>query len=98
MCVPVASTLAMTDLSSKPSNWPSKYSKVCPALSWFSCCGCLVFIQRSKFQTTALASNGSPSWNFTFFRSWSVQVLPSADASAFSASAGWTSVVPGLNS
>ena len=57
-----------------------------------------MFIQRSKFQTTALASNGSPSWNFTFFRSWSVQVLPSAEASAFSASAGWTWVVPGLNS
>ncbi len=88
MWVPVASTLAMTDLSSKPSNWPSKYSKVCPAFSWFSCCGCLVFIQRSKFQTTAFASNGSPSWNFTFFRSWSVQTLPSAEASAFSASAG----------
>jgi hypothetical protein len=58
----------------------------------------LVLIQRSKFQTTALASKGSPSWNFTFFRSSNVQVLPSAEASAFSASAGWTVVVPGLNS
>ena len=61
VCEPVASTLVTIDLSSKPPNCPSQYSKVCPAFTWLSCCGCVVFHQRSKFHTTALASKGVPS-------------------------------------
>src|SRR5262249_47895349 len=91
-----ASTLETIDLSSNASNCPSQYSKVWPALTWFSCCGWFDFHQRSKFQTTALASTGSPSWNLTPFRRWSVHTLPSDDTSHFSASAGSTSVVAPL--
>ena len=96
VAVPTASTLVTIDLSSKPSNWPSQYSKVWPAFTWFSCWGCFSFHQRSMFHTTAAASHGSPSWNFTPFRSSSVQTLPSADADHFSASAAWISVVEPL--
>ena len=90
---PTASTFETIDLSSKPPNWPSQYSKVWPALTWFSCWGWLDFHQRSMFHTTAAASSGAPSWNFTFRRSWNVHTVPSRETSHFSARAGSTSVV-----
>ena len=43
---------------------------------------------RSRLYLAALASNGSPSWNFTPGRSLMVTVLPSADVSWPSASCG----------
>ncbi len=91
--VPTASTALTIDLSSKPPNCPSQYSKVWPAFSWLSCWGWAAFHQRSKFQTTAAASSGLPSWNFTPLRIWNVHTLPSFETSHFSASAGSTSVV-----
>src|SRR5947199_290775 len=88
VCVPTASTAPTIDLSSKPANCASQYSKVCPAFTWLSCWGWLAFHQRSKFQTMAAASSGVPSWNFTDRRSWNVHTLPSRETSHFSASAG----------
>ena len=45
---------------------------------------------RSKVNFMAAASNGVPSWNFTFRRRWKVYVLPSGEVSHFSASPGFT--------
>src|SRR5712692_8311277 len=45
---------------------------------------------RSKVNFMAAASNGVPSWNFTFRRRWNVYVLPSGEISHFSASPGFT--------
>ena len=43
---------------------------------------------RSSVNFTASASNGSPSWNFTFGRSLIVTVFPSSEVSCESASCG----------
>ena len=47
-----------------------------------------MFMCRSSVNFTASASNGSPSWNFTFGRSLIVTVFPSSDVSCESASCG----------
>ena len=97
--VPVASTLSIDRLVVEAVELALEVLEGLPRLELVLVLRVLgASIQRSKFQTTAFASNGSPSWNFTFLRSLSVHTLPSAEASAFSASAGWTAVVPGLNS
>src|SRR5213594_4970584 len=96
VCEPTAATALTTDLSSKPPNCPSQYSNVWPAFTWLSCWGWAAFHHRSKFHTTAAASSGLPSWNFTLRRSWNVHTRPSLDTSHFSASAGSTSVVAPL--
>src|SRR6266849_6514965 len=45
---------------------------------------------RSKVNFIAAASNGVPSWNFTFRRRWKVYALPSGAISHFSARPGFT--------
>ena len=49
-----------------------------------------MFMWRSSENFAASASNGSPSWNFTFGRSLMVTDLPSCDVSWLRASCGTT--------
>ena len=52
---------------------------------------------RSSVNFTASASNGSPSWNFTFGRSLIVTVLPSCEVSCESASCGTMLRLPSMS-
>src|SRR5574337_353536 len=52
----------------------------------------LPLIRRSRLKATASALNGVPSWNFTPWRSWKVNVSPSLDVLHDVASSG--SILP----
>jgi hypothetical protein len=52
--------------------------------------------QRSKFEQTAAASNGVPSWNVTPSRNVKVHSVPSGLGLHAVASAGASSAVPGV--
>ncbi len=90
---PIDSIFETMERSSNPPNWEPQYSKASPALTWFSCWGCPERRQRSKFQTTAAASSGVPSWKATFRLRWKVHTVPSDDASHRSARPGLISAV-----